>query len=267
LSAIQGKQLTQTRRAHGRPAEERIANNPTSELWGEHRSRYRFACRDVAGLRVLDIACGTGFGLQMLRQAGARVSGFDLDTEALFEAWRAGPYAPLAQADAAYLPIPDATVDLVVSFETIEHVPDAAAVAAEFRRVLRPTGRLVLSTPNRLFGSPERHAQNPFHVREFSGDELLDLLLPRFETVTIYGQWVDAQYRHVPFLMNDGRADPGTLLWKALNRLPFAVKEGLARALTGRPFYPGEADFRFVAGDWEGAHALLAVASNPRMRS
>jgi SAM-dependent methyltransferase len=203
----------------------------------------------------------------MLRRAGARVSGIDLDAEALSKAWGAGPHAPLAQADAACLPVPDAAVDLVVSFETIEHVPDAAAVAAEFRRVLRPSGRLVLSTPNRLFRSPERHHQNPFHVREFSGGELIDLLLPRFESVTIYGQWVDAHYRHVPFLMIDGRADPGTLVWKALNRLPFAVKEGLARALTGRPFYPGEADYQLIAGEWEGAHALLAVASDPRTQS
>jgi SAM-dependent methyltransferase len=260
------RRLARTPPEQSKPAEARLGNDATSELWGEHRSRYRFACRDVAGLRVLDVACGAGFGLQMLRQAGALATGFDLDTEALSEARRASACAPLARADAANLPLADASVDLVVSFETIEHVPDAAAVAAEFSRVLRRTGRLVLSTPNRLFGAPVRHTSNPFHVREFSGGELLDLLLPRFETVTIYGQWVRGHYRHVPFLMVEGRADPGTLLWKALNRLPFTVKEGLARALTGRPFYPGEADYQFVAGEWEGAHALLAVASNPRMR-
>ena len=215
---------------------------------------------------MLDIATGAGFGLHMLRQAGARATGFDLDTEALSEARRACPNAPLARADAAHLPLPDTSVDLVVSFETIEHVPDAAAVAAEFSRVLRPTGRLVLSTPNRLFGPPGRHANNPFHVREFSGEELRDLLMDRFEFVSVYGQWVNAHYRHVPFLMVDRRADPGTLFWKALNRLPFAVKDGLARALTGRSFFPGEADYQFVAGEWEGARALLAVASGPRIR-
>jgi SAM-dependent methyltransferase len=258
------RQLTRLRYAHGKPAEERLANDHTSELWGEHRSRYRFACRDVDGLRVLDIATGAGFGLEMLRRSGAHASGFDLDAKALADARRASPNAPVAQADAAHLPLPNAVVDVVVSFETIEHVPDAAAVAAEFSRVLRPTGRLVLSTPNRLFGPPERHAQNLFHVREFSGGELRELLLARFETVIIYGQWVNGYYRRVPFLMTDGRADPGTLVWKVLNRLPFALKDGLARALSGRPFYPGEADYHFRAEEWEGAHALLAVASGPK---
>src|SRR5918912_3552826 len=123
------------------PAEERIANDPTSELWGEHRSRYRFACQRVPpGGRVLDVACGVGFGLQMLAQTGARPLGVDLDCAALVEARRAAPTAHLARADAACLPLPDHSVDLAVSFETIEHVPDAAALAAELRRVLGPRG-------------------------------------------------------------------------------------------------------------------------------
>lgn len=63
--------------------EERLGNDPTSELWGEHRSRYRFAAQFVAGKRVLDVACGSGFGLAMLRAAGAWPVGVDYDAQTL----------------------------------------------------------------------------------------------------------------------------------------------------------------------------------------
>jgi SAM-dependent methyltransferase len=246
-----------------RSAEEHVANDPRSELWGEHRARYRFAV-GLAGserCRVLDVACGAGFGLHMLRQAGARTLGLDLNPHALAEARRLDPAAPVARADAACLPLADRSFDLAVSFETLEHVPDASALVRELRRVLRPTGRLVLSTPNRLFGPPELH-RNPFHVREFSGDELGTLLHTCFERVELFGQRPVAAYRQVPFLLLPGqrRLDPATLSWKLLNRLPFELKDALARALTGRPFYPGEHHYRFVPGRWQSAHTLLAVA-------
>ena len=64
-------------------AEERLANDPTSVLWGEHRSRYRFAARlATEGQHVLDVACGAGFGLEMLKEAGACPLGVDYDAYA-----------------------------------------------------------------------------------------------------------------------------------------------------------------------------------------
>lgn len=247
-------------------AAERLGNDPRHELWGEHRSRYRLACETgVRGLRVLDMACGAGFGLQMLRQAGARVVGLDLDAAALAEARGVAGGAPVARADAARLPLPDACLDAVVSFETIEHVPDAAAVVAELRRVLRPGGWLLLSTPNRLFGPPERHTpdHNPYHVREFSAPELADLLRPRFAQVRIMGQRPHPSYRYVPFLLLDSRRDLRAVPWKLANRLPYPLKDGLARAIGGRGWYPGEADYHFSLDGVDGAHALLALAHAP----
>jgi SAM-dependent methyltransferase len=277
-------------------AEERLANDPESELWGEHRSRYRFAIqgsgvrdqgsgaadgqfpsgrraaglvadglfadgqRALDGLIVLDVACGAGFGLQMLRQAGACPIGVDYDASALSEVRDRQAGARLLRGDATRLPLQDASIDLVVSFETLEHVPDAAALVAEIRRVLKPGGRLVLSTPNRRFGPPERHTGNPFHVREFTADELRDLLRESFEQVQLYGQRPTAAYRYVPFLMLEPHSEPSALAWKLLVRLPFGVKNRLALALSGRPVYPGEEDYRFVADACEGAHALVAVA-------
>jgi SAM-dependent methyltransferase len=238
-------------------SEEHLRNDPRSELWGEHRGRYRFARQLVQpGMRVLDVACGAGFGLQMLLGAGACAVGVDLQAAALAEARRAAPRARLVRADGLRLPLPDRAIELIVSFETIEHVPDAAALVAELRRVIRPGGCLVVSTPNRAF----RATANPFHVREFTGPELRELLLTCFAQVELYGQRVSQHYRYVPFLLVERSGRPSELAWKLLNRLPFDVKDTLARALTGRSFFPSEQDYVFEPEAWQTAHALLAVA-------
>jgi SAM-dependent methyltransferase len=242
-------------------AEERLAHDPASELWGEHRSRYRFAAQRICpGERVLDVACGAGFGLGMLEAAGARALGVDYDGQTLFDLHPHQDGRLLLQADATQLPLRTASVDRVVSFETIEHVRDAAALVAEFRRVLKPGGQLILSTPNRAFGPPEQHTANPFHVREFTADELRELLAAHFASVQLFGQRPSPEYRYVPYLMHQRTLAPDALVWKALVRLPYQLKNGLALAISGRPFYPSETDYRFDPEAVDAAHALLAIA-------
>src|SRR5437660_2824738 len=133
-------------------------------------------------------------------------------------------------------------------------------IVHEIRRVLRARGKLVLSTPNRAFGAPERHARNPFHVREFTADELHDLLSASFEEVQLFGQRPSPAYRYVPFLMIERDLSPAAFSWKLMARLPFSARDLLARAMSGRPFYPGEDDYCFDPDHTEGAHALVALA-------
>lgn len=245
--------------------EERVGNDPISELWGEHRARYRFAvAQGLAGRRVLDVACGAGFGSAMLGAAGARAVAMDLDPVAVGEARRTAAGVPLARADALHLPLRGQSVDAVVSFETLEHVPDASMLVRELARVLRPDGQVILSTPNLAFGPPERHTQNPFHVREFTAAELRALLSAHFRDVTLYGQWVHPSYRYVPYLLVRSTWQPREVVWKLQNRLPFAVKDGLARLISGRPYFPSEEDYLFRREDSHGAHALVATARGPR---
>ncbi len=145
----------------------------------EHLARYRFA-RERARGRILDVACGTGYGTALLGAAGA-----DLSLPALRYAARRHP-APYVAADALRLPFGRA-FDTVVSFETIEHVPDPERFVSECARVLRPGGRFIVSTPNRELWSPRspRPVHRP-HLREFNRKEFLSVL--KAFRVELFGQ-------------------------------------------------------------------------------
>ncbi|MDR3639587.1 MAG: class I SAM-dependent methyltransferase [Isosphaeraceae bacterium] len=168
--------------------ERMVPESAHARIFWEHIGRYRFARRFVRGKRVLDIACGEGYGAAGLVKAGAAsVIGVDVSAEACENARRKyGLDSRIGQAQR--IPLPDRCVDLVVSFETIEHVDDPAAFLLECTRVLVPEGLLIVSTPNRPVYSPEGTA-NPFHQVEFSRSEFLELLERHFRAVRLYTQF------------------------------------------------------------------------------
>lgn len=167
---------------------ERIVPGKTAEaLFREHEERYVFAGQYVVGKDVLDVACGTGIGTSYLRQAGARkVSGLDLDPGAIAFAKVNYPECEFAQSDATALSLPDGSVDVVVSFETIEHIKDQKKFLQECRRVLRTEGSLICSTPN--LGISRWGPENPHHFREFDPSEFKELLESVFPSVQLFGQ-------------------------------------------------------------------------------
>lgn len=162
----------------------------------EHRHRYEWAAEHVAGRRVLDVACGSGYGSRLLAEAGAEhVLGLDVCVDAIEHArtHHAHPRVDFATGDAQDMrEIPDANFDAVASFETIEHVPDDRAYLAEIARVLRPGGVFFVSTPDRrpgtLGGRIRRVPANPFHVREYVLSELIALLDHDFQVEEVRGQ-------------------------------------------------------------------------------
>ncbi len=170
---------------------ERFIPGTRGEIWVEHWHRYHFAARWAKGLRVLDAACGEGYGTALLARHAAHVTGVDLSPDAIAHARRT--YANLANAEfieasIAKLPLPGASFDVVVSFETVEHIPVQQEFIAEVARVLKPGGVLVMSCPNKLEYSDKRHFDNPFHVKELYREELAALVAQRFPEVRWYGQ-------------------------------------------------------------------------------
>jgi len=172
---------------------ERYIPGVVGEIAYEHCHRYAFARRFVAGRRVLDAACGEGYGAALLAGVAQSVTGIDIDPHVVAAA--SAQYATRANlhfeaASVARLPIADASIDAVVSFETIEHLPasDQPRMLAEFARVLAPGGILILSSPNRLEYSDARRYANPFHLCELDRDELSQRLATAFPARQWFGQ-------------------------------------------------------------------------------
>jgi SAM-dependent methyltransferase len=141
----------------------------------EHVERYKWAAERVSG-QVLDAACGSGYGSALL-SANAKVTAVDRDPAAVAQTLAAAPRATAVQVDLPLLPFADASFDFVVSFETVEHVPDDRALLREFRRVLKPSGGLLISTPNgALTADAAADDLNPWHEREYRLEEVSSLL-------------------------------------------------------------------------------------------
>ena len=136
------------------------------ETYQLHVERYEFAAKFVGAGRVLDCACGVGYGTAILARTGAgqpEVSGVDVDASAVeyATAHYRGERVTFAQADGTSFS--GEPFDAIVSFETIEHVPDPDALLDNFARLLKPGGTLIASVPV----TPSVDV-NPYHLHDFT---------------------------------------------------------------------------------------------------
>jgi SAM-dependent methyltransferase len=151
----------------------------------ERQARYRWTAQLGECSRVLDAACGSGWGTAVLAGNAETATGVDLSPAAIAEARkRHGDMASFREGDLRALPFAAGEFDRVVCFEAIAHLADPGEVSDELRRVLRPGGLLLASAPNRLAYPPG----NPLHLSELSSGELEELLRERFANVAIYRQ-------------------------------------------------------------------------------
>jgi ubiquinone/menaquinone biosynthesis C-methylase UbiE len=129
---------------------ERLTTDVSGQVEIEHLHRYFVARSLCRGLDVLDVASGEGYGAALLAQVARSVVGIELSEEAVAHARAAYKQSGLRfmVGDARRMELPDDSVDIVVSFETIEHFYDHEAFVAEVRRVLRPAGLFIVSSPN-----------------------------------------------------------------------------------------------------------------------
>jgi SAM-dependent methyltransferase len=172
---------------------ERFLPSLTGEIAYEHWHRYAFARRFVEGKRVLDVACGEGYGTALLGSVAASAIGVDIDMASIDHAratYGDGKKVRFIASSCTGLPLPSASVDVVVSFETIEHIEaaDQLAMLIEFARLLTPAGLLVISSPNKRLYSDERQYVNPYHLQELYRDDLARLLGKRFPAQRWYHQ-------------------------------------------------------------------------------
>lgn len=153
-----------------------------------HLKRYEFARPHCVGKHVLDAGCGVGYGSAFLGQSARSVVGIDVSEEAIDYALAryGGGNVEFVVGDLQQLERGDAEFDAVVAFEVIEHLPHPDRFVAEARRVLKPDGVLVVSTPRAEPGAAR--SDNPFHEQEFTRNEFERLLRASFGRVDMYGQ-------------------------------------------------------------------------------
>lgn len=168
------------RKDHVKGGGERQAAATVDGIRSDHVDRYRFATRFIpAGAIVCDAACGVGYGAWILANEtnAASIVGVDLSEDAIAYAndYYQHERISFRKGDCLAIDLETDSVDVFVSFETVEHIPNAPAFLREVGRVLKPTGRLIVSTPNEELMPFSREAF-PFHVRHYRPDELTGLL-------------------------------------------------------------------------------------------
>lgn len=180
----------------------------------EHKQRYEWAAKYCRDKTVLDVACGIGYGSAILANRGAsHVTGIDISPEAI--AFGTHQYQAanllLTTGDACNLVFEDSSFDVVVSFETIEHLKEPEKLLAEISRVLKPKGLCVCSSPNRDFmPSSGPKETNPFHFSEMTYEEFDQLFSRYFDISERFSQTHSEAYlRHLDFLRElDQRLKP-----------------------------------------------------------
>jgi ubiquinone/menaquinone biosynthesis C-methylase UbiE len=169
---------------------ERLETFITGETMTEHLHRYAIAMDLVKEKTVLDIACGEGYGANLLAQYAAHVTGIDIDIRTVTKA-----KSKYVKKNLSFLagcveniPSPDSHFDIVVSFETIEHTYDHEKMLQEIKRVLKPDGLLIISTPDKTNYSDITNYKNPFHKKELYENQFVELLKKYFSFTSFYVQ-------------------------------------------------------------------------------
>lgn len=169
---------------------ERFIPTEAGRIRLEHFHRYSMIQDLVVGKKVLDVASGEGYGSALLALKALSVVGVDISREAINHASEIYSRTNLkfVQGSATQLQFDEHSFDVVVSFETIEHLKEQSQMLSEIRRVLKPSGYLIISSPNRTIYSEESGELNEFHVKELDFQELDSLLRIEFDQISYAGQ-------------------------------------------------------------------------------
>jgi SAM-dependent methyltransferase len=169
--------------------ERTLPDVPAENYWfRRHLAVYEWIAERCAGLEVVDMACGEGYGCEVLAKRARQVTGVDANPEA-YEHARLRYSRPGIRFVRDLVERYEQPCDAVVFLQTIEHVPEPEAVLRHLRSLLRPGGRAYVSTPNLLTLAPPgaERSDNPWHLREYRPDEFRALCRTAFDEVVILG--------------------------------------------------------------------------------
>ena len=196
----------------------------------EHLHRYRFATELTRGKKVLDLACGEGYGSFMLAEEANEVIGIDIDEATIKHASSRYEKENLRFIKGSITDIPikeEKTFDVIVCFEALEHIKEHDELMREVKRLLKTDGIFIVSTPNKYTYTDEAGFRNPFHLKELYFDEFKALLKDHFTHTTLYGQKVYPSSNIFP-LSKGGISTKDYVIEKGENAflfVPFKKKE------------------------------------------
>jgi ubiquinone/menaquinone biosynthesis C-methylase UbiE len=161
---------------------ERLETFVFNEATVEHLHRYAIAAEYVKGKVVLDIACGEGYGSSLLSKSASAVMGIDIDVKTVNDASKKylANNLKFTHGRVEEIPAADNAFDVVVSFETLEHSSEHEKIFSELKRVLKPGGVLIISTPEKKYYTDIPGFQNSFHLKEVYEHEFVKLLRNHF---------------------------------------------------------------------------------------
>ena len=157
----------------------------------EHIHRYAYATQFVQNKRVLDLACGEGYGSYLLAKTAQSVLGIDIDENSIKHARNKYIKQNLEFKVGSITEVPiggESLFDVAVCFEALEHIEDHEKLLSEVKRLLTPDGVFIVSTPNKTVYTDEPQFNNPFHVHELYFDEFRELFEKYFKNVKFLGQ-------------------------------------------------------------------------------
>jgi SAM-dependent methyltransferase len=218
--------------------ERTLPDVPEENYWfRRHLVVYEWIARRVAGLEVVDLACGEGYGSDVLSRRAARVTGVDANPEAHEHArlrYRRGNLAFKRDMVETY----SQPCDALVFLQTIEHLHDPEAALRHFRTLLRPGGVAYISTPNVLTLAPKgaERSGNPWHLVEYRADDFRELCASAFRSVELLGVYHARKLRAHELALRAGwdRVHSGLGLTKrfydrftpAISQRDFRIREG-----------------------------------------
>lgn len=244
-------------------SDERQSDNTDNPWWGEHLHRYEEAGKwlGTKHQEVLDLACGTGFGSDYLASIGHKVTGGDISAGSITECQKNYQRQNLhfRVMDACALPFTNAVFDAIVSFETIEHTTRYHDMLNEFKRVLKPGGFILLSTPNFPVNSPKGVIENPYHTQEWDWQGFRDLLDQHFTNQQIYGQKYIRYQNRKGFRYWLAEIVESILYCRGIRKLPLAWQNAILKQLIGTPMYPLSSDYEMVKDEQRACKTFFAI--------
>jgi ubiquinone/menaquinone biosynthesis C-methylase UbiE len=171
---------------------ERIDTHIFNENTLEHLHRYAFVRSLVKGKIVLDIASGEGYGAHLIAKTAKRVYGVDIDPDVVRNSnfkYKADNLS-FNEGDIKSIPFEENTFDIIVCFETIEHIDYHELAIRELKRVLKTNGVLIISTPEKKRYSDDRNFKNTYHVKEFYEKEFKSFIKSHFRNSVFFHQYI-----------------------------------------------------------------------------